>query len=104
MHNESDDSGDKHPSTPTGQKGAPMDVPRGTNSGTTIGDTDYGGHAIDQMQGRGVPPSAVEDAIQNGEQSPDPIPGRTRYYSPENNITVITEGDGTVVTIINGKR
>ena len=41
---------------------------------------------------------------QNGEQSPDPIPGRTRNYSPENNVTVITDSDGTVVTVINGRR
>lgn len=71
---------------------------------TTIGDRDYSGHALDQMQGRGVPPSVVEDTIQNGQQSPDPIPGRTRNYSPDNNVTVVTESDGKVVTVIPGRR
>jgi hypothetical protein len=94
---------DKDPSTPTGQRGSPINVP-GVNPPTKIGGRDYTGHAVDQMQGRGVPPSVVEDAIQNGEKSPDPIPGRTRNYSPENNVTVITDSDGTVVTVINGRR
>jgi hypothetical protein len=66
----------------------------------------YTGHAIDQMQGRGVPPSVVEHSIGQGTPSPDPIPNRTRYYEPVNNITVVTEqtsGGQKVVTVVNGK-
>ena len=70
----------------------------GANGDATIGGRDYGGHALDQMQGRGIPPSAVENAIQNGVESPDSIPGRLQHYDPLNNITVITEG-GRVVTV-----
>lgn len=92
---------DVHPSTPTGQKGSPADVPKGTNSPTEIGGRSYGGHALDQMQGRGIPPSAVEDAIANG-QAASQTGGRIAHYSPENNITVITE-NGKVVTATYGK-
>ena len=91
-------------STPEGRLGEPMNVPRGTNPDTAIGGRDFGGHSIDQMQGRGVPPSAVENTIQTGIPSPDPIPGRIRYYDSGNNITVITEPNGKVVTVITGKR
>jgi len=56
------------------------------------------------MQGRGVPPSAVENTIRTGTPTPDPLPGRIRHYDSVNNLTVITESDGTVVTVITGKR
>ena len=91
-------------STPVGRSGDPMNVPRGTNPDTTISGRNFNGHAIDQMQGRGVPPSVVENTIQTGMQSPDPIVGRIRHYDQVNNITVITESSGTVVTVITGKR
>jgi hypothetical protein len=92
--------GDKDPSTPTGQG----KVQPGTNKPATIGGRNYTDHAIDSMQGRGIPPSVVEEAIQEGTPSPDPIPGRIRFYDPKNNVTVVTESDGTVVTVIPGKR
>jgi len=53
-------------STPVGRLGEPMNVPRGANAGTNIRGRNFGGHAIDQMQGRGVPPSAV-DVNERGE-------------------------------------
>jgi RHS repeat-associated protein len=92
-------SGDKDPSTPTGQRGSPMDVKPGSNEPTNIGDREYGGHALDQMQGRGVPPAAVEDTIQNGTQSPGNKPDRIVHTSPDGRLTVVTEG-GKVVTVI----
>ena len=91
--------GDKDPSTPVGRRGNPIDVMPGTNDDTNISGRDYAGHAIDQMQGRGVPPSAVEDAIQNGGQSPGNKPDRIVHTSPEG-VTVVTEG-GKVITVIN---
>ncbi len=78
-------------STPVGRLGQPMNVPRGTNPGTTIGGRNFDGHAIDQMQGRGVVPSAVENTIHTGTRSLDPRPGRFRYYDSVNNLTVVTE-------------
>lgn len=56
MNSESAGDGDKDPSTPTGQRGGPIDVKPGTNRPTNIGGRDYTGHALDRMQGRGVPP------------------------------------------------
>jgi RHS repeat-associated protein len=96
------DSGDKDASTPTGQRGSPMNVPKGTNDPTTIGDRDYTGHSLDQMQGRGVPPAAVEDTIQNGSSRPDKdYPGsRTEHRSPDGRVVVITDtGSGRVITV-----
>jgi len=73
------------------------------NSDEIISGRRYTGHSLDLAQNRGITPSVVEDAIQNGAKSADPIPGRVRNYSSDNNITVITEGSD-VVTVISGKR
>jgi RHS repeat-associated protein len=94
-----DNAGDKAPSTPTGQRGSPIDVEPGTNEPTTIGDRDYTGHSLDRMQGRGVPPSAVEDAIQNGRSSPGNQPGTT-VHTGSNGVTVVTGRGGRVITVI----
>lgn len=90
--------------TPIGRLGSPMDVPSGTNVESIIGGRQFGGHALDQMQGRGVMPSAVENTVRVGRASPDPIPGRIRYYDPINKLTVVTESSGRVITVITGKR
>lgn len=87
-------------STPTGQRGSPMDVPRGTNSPAEIGGRSYGGHALDEMQSEGFMPSVVDDAIASGQQSVG-ASSRVAYYSPENNVTVIVE-NGRVVTVTSG--
>lgn len=79
-----------------------MTVPRGTNVPTTINDVDYSAHAIDQMQGRGIPPSVVQNTIQNGTVYPTGA-GTTGYYDPVNNVRVITNSTtGLVVTVIPG--
>lgn len=93
------DIGDKHPSTPTGQRGSPLDVKDGTNKPTNIGDRDYSGHAVDRMQGRGVPPSVVEDAIRNGKSEPGNKPGTT-VHTGESGVRVVTNQDGKVITVI----
>ncbi|MGI8663234.1 MAG: hypothetical protein ACR2LQ_08495 [Acidimicrobiales bacterium] len=78
-----------------------MDVPAGTNVEAEIDGQTFGPHAIDQMQGRGIPPSAVNDAISNG-QAVTGIDGRTIYYSSANNISVVVE-NGRVVTVSYGQ-
>jgi hypothetical protein len=87
-----------HPSTPIGQRGSPLDVAPGTNDPANIGGRDYTGHALDRMQGRGVPPSAVGDAIQNGSTSPGNQPGTT-VHTGNNGVTVVTGQGGRVVTV-----
>lgn len=93
------DPGDKDPSTPTGQRGSPLDVKDGTNKPTNIGDRDYSGHAVDRMQGRGVPPSVVEDAVRNGKAEPGNRPGTT-VHTGESGVRVVTNQDGKVITVI----
>ncbi|MGN4105475.1 DUF4258 domain-containing protein, partial [Burkholderia gladioli] len=88
--------------SPVGVSGSPMTVPRGTNVPATINGVDYSAHAIDQMQGRGIPPSVVQNTIQNGAVYPTGA-GTTGYYDPVNNVRVITNStNGRVVTVIPG--
>jgi len=100
--NSGDNSGSQDASTPVGVSGSPMDVPRGTNAPATIGGVDYSAHAIDQMQGRGVPPSVVKNTIENGVNY-STRPGTTGYYDSVNNVRVVTNSKtGLVVTVIPG--
>ena len=72
---------------------------KGTNQPANIGGQEYGGHALDQMQGRGVTPTPVADTVQNGNQTPGNKPGRTVHTSQDGRLVVVTEG-GKVVTVI----
>lgn len=71
----------------------------GSNKPTEIGGRDYLGHALDRMQGRGVPPSAVEDAIQNGKASAENTPGAA-VHAGLNGVTVVTGNGGRVIDFI----
>jgi hypothetical protein len=83
-------------SSPVGRSGNPIEIEPGTNEPGEISGRPYSGHAFDRMQGRGIPPSAVEDAIANGETRAGGS-GAT-VYSGENGVTVVVGGDGTVET------
>jgi Flp pilus assembly pilin Flp len=85
-------------STPVGRRGSPMNVPGGTNTPSTIGGRKYTGHALDQMQGRGVTPTAVENAVQHGARSPGNRAGTTEHVY--DNVRVITNTGGDVITVI----
>jgi RHS repeat-associated protein len=90
-------------SSPQGRLGQPMDYEPGTNGPASIDGRDFTGHALDQMQGRGIPPSAVENTIQNGIPSPGNVPGRTVYYEPINNLSAVTDSSsGRVITVRQG--
>lgn len=87
---------------PTGFKGSsgfelknPKDQPL-RNEDSTIENREYSGHALDDMQNRGIMPSVVDNTIKNGISSADPIAGRVRFYDPVNNVSVVTEGDRIV--------
>jgi RHS repeat-associated protein len=88
-------------SAPTGRRGSPMDVPRGTNVPAEVDGISYSGHAIDEMQSEGFTPSVVKDVIYYGREAVGRS-GRIAYYSQANNITVIIE-DGRVVTVSSGE-
>ena len=84
--------------TPIGRRGNPMNVPRGTNAPTTIGGRDFTGHAIDEMQGRGIMPSVVENAIQNGVRTAGSEAGTFQHVLE--GVRVITNQAGGVITVI----
>ena len=67
------------------------------NENTVIDGIEYGGHALDRMQDRGITPSAVKEAITYGIVI-EARNGRKMYIDYKNNITVITE-NGKVVTV-----
>lgn len=63
----------------------------------------FSGHAFDRMQGRGLTPSVVLDAIQNGQRMPGQTRNETVYYSPVNNVSVVVNAhNGNVVSIFRG--
>jgi hypothetical protein len=96
-------------STPVGRRGNPLNVavPEGRtalNSPTTINGRQFSGHAIDRLQGQGIPPSVVEGAIRPGNAIPGKVAGTTAYYDSANNITVVTDtASGRVVTVDFGR-
>ena len=95
---------DVYPSTPMGRKGSPLHVSDGTNPPRNIGGRDYTGHALDQMQRRGLKPSVIENTIQSGQKITGKTPGTTAYYDSVNNVTVITDtASGRVVTAAAGR-
>jgi hypothetical protein len=88
------------PSTPIGRSGNPINVEPGTNEPGTVCGRNYSGHAFDQMQGRGIPPSAVENTIENGIPTPGNTPGTTVYYDTTNNLTAVVDTlSGRVITV-----
>ena len=95
----SSDAGNTDPSTPVGRRGNPMDVTPGTNDPQVIDGRQYTGHALDQMQGRGIPSSAVEDTITNGTPGPGNQPGTATHTNVGNGMQVVTNSSGDVVTV-----
>ncbi len=73
------------------------------NAPEVIGGRSFSGHALDQMQNRGLMPSVVENAIQTGTQFAGKTPGTVGYFDPVNKIRVILNSEtGNVVTVIPG--
>ena len=80
-----------------------MNVAPGTNSPAAVGDLNYSGHALDEMQGDGIMPSAVQNAVENVTPVVGKEPGTTAYIDTTNNITVIVDSNsGRVVTVSRG--
>jgi len=55
------------------------------------------------MQGRGIPPSVVEETIQNGQTSPGNNPGEIEHRGA-NGVKVVTGSNGQVITVITVRR
>nr|WP_231398269.1 hypothetical protein [Photorhabdus temperata] len=54
------------------------------------------------MQDRGITPSVVENTIKNGMSTPS-RGGTTVHYDPMNNVSIVTNESGKVVTVKYGK-
>ena len=90
---------------PIGRSGEPLvNSPQQAtrNQPATIGGQQFSGHALDQMQNRGIMPSVTRNTINEGSNFAT-RPGTTGYYDPVNNIRVITSDfSGQIVTVIPG--
>ena len=73
------------------------------NSPTSINGRNYTGHAVDQMENRGIPHSAVENTILFGTKSSSRQNSNSIFYEDTNNIKVILNERGDVVTVMYGK-
>ena len=85
--------------TPVGRSGNVLEVLT-KNSPTTINGTKFTGHALDQMQARGIlSPSAVLDVVKNPARTfPGNTPGTTVFI--RDNLKVITNKAGDIITVI----
>ena len=73
----------------------------GRNEDKIINGRKYWGHALDRMQYRGIPFSAVENCIKNGKIGPARRASRLEYYDKVNGIEVIIGKDtGDVISVI----
>lgn len=81
-----------------GRRGDPLQIIP-YNTGEDINGISYSGHAFDQMQGRGVTPTVVENTIATG--LPSSSYGNTTLYTdPVNGIQVVTNSNtGVIVTV-----
>jgi RHS repeat-associated protein len=85
---------------PVGRRGNPLNVIPGTNVPTIIGNWQFTGHALDQMQARGIPPSAVINAINGWAGFPGNTPGTIVHDDNVNGVRVVVNPNGTVVTVV----
>jgi hypothetical protein len=91
---------DRPPGTPVGRKHHPLskETVKGQNPPQVINGRPYTGHAVDRMQQYGLVPSVIENTIEHGQEF-DGRQGRTVRYDPVNNVVVILEPWGEVVTV-----
>jgi hypothetical protein len=76
---------------------------KGQNPPQVINGRPYTGHAVDRMQQYGLVPSVIENTIEHGQEFEGKI-WRTVHYDPVNNVEVILEPWGEVVTVGYRKR
>lgn len=90
-------------SSPMGSRELKLEQPefqKYRNAPGKIGDIPYSGHAFDQMQNRGLPPSVAEQAMQEGIPSPGQTIEKVEYYDPVNRVVVVRNKDtGNVISV-----
>ncbi len=88
-------------STPVGHSGAPFGS--AVNPPAYIEGQYYSADAVNAMQCRGIPPSVVQNTIENGEVILQPANGTVVFYDQVNNVSVaVNPNTGTVVTVFQG--
>ncbi|MCG5076749.1 hemagglutinin repeat-containing protein [Paraburkholderia tagetis] len=101
-------SGDSEASLPMGSKSNQFNQPKNPsyqptrNTPGAVDRTDYAGHAFDRMQDRGLTPSVIQNTIENGVPTPS-RGGTTVFYDSVNNVSVVTNSEGKVITVKYGK-
>ncbi len=101
-------SGDSDASLPMGSKSNQFNQPKNPsyqptrNTPGAVDGTDYAGHAFDRMQDRGLTPSVIQNTIENGVPTPS-RGGTTVFYDSINNVSVVTNSEGKVITVKYGK-
>jgi RHS repeat-associated protein len=93
---------DVDPSTPVGRRGDEMKNLPSHNKPTTINGVEFTGHALDQMQARGViSPTAVLDVVQNGVKLPGNSPNEVVHVTLDGTLKVVTNTAGTkIISVI----
>lgn len=90
-------------SSPMGSRELKLDPPefqKYRNAPGAIGEIPYSGHAFDQMQNRGLPPSVAEQAMRAGVPSPGNTFFEIEYYDPVNRVVVVRNRfNGNVVSV-----
>jgi filamentous hemagglutinin len=66
------------------------------NTATSIGSREYTGHALDQMQNRGLTPSVVEDTLARGVKTPG-RDGATVFTTDQ--ARIIVNPNGSIKTV-----
>jgi len=79
--------------------GGEIYVPPGTNIPGVVNGRSYSAHAFDQMQGRGIVPSVVDDTISTGVAVPS-RGGTTIFYGADNHVSVVVNSQGKVITVV----
>jgi hypothetical protein len=73
------------------------------NDPMTIDGVPYSGHALDQMQNRGLFLSVTGQAVKNGLQGSGNRPNTDVFYDPVNDVSVVKNNNtGNVITVIHG--
>jgi RHS repeat-associated protein len=84
---------------PVGRRGEPIDIENGTNKPTEINGREFSGHAVDRMQGNGITPSAVEDAISHPSSTRTGNQPGTTVYEGSNGVVAVVNDNGRVITV-----
>ena len=94
-----------HSSLPVGHRRVGQKTPdfKISNQATKIENRNYSGHSLDEMRAQGIMPTVVESTIKNGLTFQGKGIGKFIKYDPINNISVVVNSEGSVVTVSFGK-